>query len=132
MASRCARHASVDRHRRGRSGADRRLLEALPTGATATRRCAARRGDGRFSTSPAAPICSAANALLDDILSRFFHQGFDVRAGLPRHRGLPGRRHRFCACNLSDSAVPWRSDADASAAEVALASATARLEMAFD
>jgi len=89
---RCARHASaidiVEADRKPTAACSK----ALPTGATATRAGGADGADGLFiDVTGCTHLFGGERAMLDDILSRFFHQGFDVAPVLPRTGAMPAR-----------------------------------------
>jgi nucleotidyltransferase/DNA polymerase involved in DNA repair len=70
--------------------------KASPTGATATRRWSPGRGDGLFlDITGCAHLFGGERAMLDDLLARLFHQGFDVRAGLASTPGAAWAAARF-------------------------------------
>ena len=77
--------------------ADRRLLESLADWCDRYTPLVALDGkDGLFlDITGCAHLFGGEKRLLDDILARFFHQGFDARAGLASTPARPGRRRAF-------------------------------------
>ncbi|RUV54244.1 DNA polymerase Y family protein, partial [Mesorhizobium sp. M5C.F.Ca.IN.020.14.1.1] len=84
--------------------ADRRLLESLADWCDRyTPLVAIDAADGLFlDVTGCTHLFGGERAMLDDILSRFFHQGFDVRAGLAATPGAAWAATRFA----SDRIVP--------------------------
>nr|WP_306283271.1 DUF6504 family protein [Mesorhizobium sp. LMG17149] len=78
--------------------ADRRLLEGLADWCDRYTPLVALDGtDGLFlDVTGCTHLFGGERAMLDDILSRFFHQGFDVRAGLAATPGAAWAAARFC------------------------------------
>jgi protein ImuB len=78
-------------------GADRRLLESLADWCDRyTPLVAVDREDGLFlDITGCAHLFGGERALLDDLLARFFHQGFDVRAGLASTPGAAWAAARY-------------------------------------
>ncbi|WP_280821172.1 DNA polymerase Y family protein [Pseudaminobacter soli (ex Li et al. 2025)] len=79
------------------SAADRRLLEGLADWCDRYTPLVALDGaDGLFlDITGCAHLFGGEKALLDDLLARFFHQGFDVRAGLASTPGAAWAAARF-------------------------------------
>lgn len=77
--------------------ADRRLLESLADWCDRYTPLVALDGvDGLFlDIAGCAHLFGGERAMLDDLLSRFFHQGFDVRAGLASTAGAAWAAARF-------------------------------------
>ncbi|TJW31164.1 MAG: DNA polymerase Y family protein, partial [Mesorhizobium sp.] len=78
--------------------ADRRLLEGLADWCDRYTPLVALDGtDGLFlDITGCTHLFGGERAMLDDILSRFFHQGFDVRAGLASTPGAAWAAAHFC------------------------------------
>ncbi|WP_245481631.1 DNA polymerase Y family protein, partial [Mesorhizobium sp. M7A.F.Ca.CA.004.11.2.1] len=79
--------------------ADRRLLEGLADWCDRYTPLVALDGaDGLFlDVTGCTHLFGGERAMLDEILSRFFHQGFDVRAGLAATPGAAWAAARFCS-----------------------------------
>ncbi|WP_246245885.1 DNA polymerase Y family protein [Mesorhizobium zhangyense] len=82
--------------------ADRRLLESLADWCDRYTPLVALDGqDGLFlDITGCAHLFGGEKSMLDDMLSRFFHQGFDVRAGLASTPGAAWAAARFCATSV--------------------------------
>ena len=78
--------------------ADRRLLEGLADWCDRYTPLVALDGaDGLFlDITGCAHLFGGERAMLDDVLTRFFHQGFDVRAGIASTVGAAWAAARFC------------------------------------
>ncbi|MER9138294.1 DNA polymerase Y family protein [Mesorhizobium sp. M0051] len=84
--------------------ADRRLLEGLADWCDRYTPLVALDGaDGLFlDVTGCTHLFGGERAMLDDILSRFFHQGFDVRAGLAATPGAAWAAARFAGDRIVD------------------------------
>ena len=84
--------------------ADRRLLEGLADWCDRYTPLVALDGaDGLFlDVTGCTHLFGGERAMLDDILSRFLHQGFDVRAGLAPTPGAAWAAARFCGDRIVD------------------------------
>lgn len=82
--------------------ADRRLLESLADWCDRYTPLVAFDGqDGLFlDITGCAHLFGGEKPMLDDMLSRFFHQGFDVRAGLASTPGAAWAAARFCTASV--------------------------------
>ncbi len=82
--------------------ADRRLLESLADWCDRYTPLVALDGqDGLFlDITGCAHLFGGEKSMLDDMLSRFFHQGFDVRAGLASTPGAAWAAARFCTASV--------------------------------
>ena len=98
--------------------ADRRLLEGLADWCDRyTPLVALDGGDGLFlDVTGCTHLFGGERAMLDDILSRFFHQGFDVRAGLA---ATPGAA--WAAAHFSGDLIVVSGEEDALLAPLPLA-----------
>jgi protein ImuB len=85
--------------------ADRRLLESLADWCDRYTPLVAIDGtDGLFlDVSGCVHLFGGERSMLDDILSRFFHQGFDVRAGLAATPGAAWAAARFASDRIVES-----------------------------
>ncbi len=101
MADARAMHPGID-FVEADAAADRRLLEGLADWCDRYTPLVALDGeDGLFlDITGCAALFGGERAMLDDMLARFFHQGFDVRAGIASTAGAAWAAARFCGERL--------------------------------